>query len=40
MAKIYAQCPDPPGLAWRRFDLRDRRSVRRAIVAFAKARSA
>jgi len=38
MAEIYAQCPDPPGLARRHFDLRDRRSVRRAIAAQAKRR--
>ena len=38
MAEIYAQFPDPPGLARRRFDLRDRRSARRAIAARAKRR--
>lgn len=38
MAEIYAQCPDPPRLARHRVDLRDRRSVRRAIVARAKRR--
>jgi lambda repressor-like predicted transcriptional regulator len=38
MAEIYAQFPDPPGLPRRRFDLRDRRSVRRAIAAQAKRR--
>lgn len=40
MAEIYAQCPDPPGLGRRRVDLRDRRSVRRAILARAKRRPA
>jgi hypothetical protein len=40
MAEIYAQCPDPPRLARRRVDLRDRRSVRRAILARAKRRPA
>jgi len=38
MAEIYAQCPDPPGRARRRVDLRDRRSVRRTIVARARRR--
>ena len=38
MAEIYAQFPDPPGLARRRFDLRHRRSARRAIAARAKRR--
>lgn len=38
MAEIYAQCPDPPRLKRRRVDLRDRRSVRRAILAHAKQR--
>ena len=33
MAEIYAQIPDPPGLAPPRYDPRDRRSVRRAITA-------
>ena len=33
MAEIYAQIPDPPGLALPRYDLRDRRRVRRAITA-------
>lgn len=33
MAEIYACLPDPPGLARRRVDLRDRQSVRRAIAA-------
>jgi len=33
MAAIYAQIPDPPGLAPPRYDLRDRRSVRRTITA-------
>lgn len=37
-AEIYAQLPDPPGLARSRFNLRDRRSVRRAIAAQAKRR--
>ncbi len=32
MADIYAQLPDPPDLAPARYDLRDRRSVRRAIT--------
>jgi hypothetical protein len=32
MADIYAQIPDPPGLAPARYDLRNRKSVRRAIV--------
>ena len=32
MAAIYAEHPDPPGLRRRRVDLKDRRSVRRAIV--------
>ena len=32
MADIYAQIPDPPRLAPARYDLRDRRSVRRAIA--------
>jgi post-segregation antitoxin (ccd killing protein) len=31
IARIYAEHPDPPGLPRRRFDLRDRRAVRRAI---------
>ncbi len=38
MADIYAHFPDPPGLARRRFDLRDRQSARRAIAAQAKRR--
>lgn len=33
MAEIYAAYPDPPGLPPRRLDLRDRRAVRRAVVA-------
>lgn len=33
MADIYAQIPDPPGFAPPPYDLRDRRSVRRAITA-------
>jgi hypothetical protein len=32
MAEIYAEHPDPPGLSRPRVDLRDRRSVRRAIL--------
>ena len=33
MAEIYAQIPDPPGLPKPGYNLRDRRSVRRAIRA-------
>lgn len=33
VAAIYAEFPDPPGLARLCDDLRDRRSVRRAITA-------
>jgi len=40
MAEIYAQYPDPPRLRRRHVDLRDRRSVRRAILARAKRRPA
>jgi len=32
MAAIYAAHPDPPGLPRRRYDMRDRRAARRAIV--------
>ncbi len=32
MAAIYAALPDPPGLPRRRYDMRDRRAARRAIV--------
>ena len=32
MAEIYAELPDPAGLPPARYDLRDRRSVRRAIA--------
>jgi len=32
MREIYAECPDPPGSSGPRVDLRDRRSVRRAIL--------
>ena len=33
MAEIYAAYPDPPGLPARQVDLRDRRAVRRAVLA-------
>ena len=33
MAEIYAEIPDPPRVARPRYDLRDRRRVRRAITA-------
>ena len=33
MAEIYAEIPDPPGLPKPGYDLRDRRSMRRAIRA-------
>jgi len=33
MASIYAAHPDPPGVPRRRFDLRDRTAVRRAVTA-------
>jgi hypothetical protein len=32
VAEIYAECPDPPNSPRSRVDLRDRHSVRRAIV--------
>jgi hypothetical protein len=32
VARIYTEHPDPPGLAPRRYDLRDRRAVRREIT--------
>ena len=31
MAEIYRECPDPPGVPRPTYDLRDRRSVQRAI---------
>ena len=40
MAEIYAAYPDPPGLPARRVDLRDRRAVRRAVLARMRRRRA
>jgi len=40
MAEIYAAHPDPPGLPARRVDLRDRKAVRRAVLARMRRRRA
>ena len=40
MAEIYAAYPDPPGLPARRVDLRDRKAVRRAVLAWMRRRRA
>jgi hypothetical protein len=39
MAQIYADHPDPPGARPRRYDLRDRRAVRREITRRLRRRS-
>ena len=40
MAAIYTAHPDPPGLRPRRYDVRDRRAARRAIVGKLRRRRA